>query len=72
MFRIISGALDPSAMRVRFARVGFHIKVFLTIFCPSFVSVMIVRCWEVMTSMESIKISEMIEIPMNRYETMQK
>ena len=63
---MISGALEPSAISVKFARVGFQIKVFFTTFVPSACSAMTVLYYEVMTSMESIKISEMIEIPMNK------
>ena len=66
MFRIISGALEPRAMSVRFARVGFQTGVFLTIFVPSGCTVIIVLVYEVIYSIDSIKMSEMIAIPMNR------
>ena len=66
MLRMISGALEPSAMSVKFARVGFQIKVFFTTFVPSACSAIMVLYCEVMTSIESINTSEMIEMPMNK------
>ena len=66
MLRMISGALEPRAMSVRLARVGFHTAVFLTIFVPSLCVVMTVLVYDVITSMESIKMSEIIATPMNK------
>ena len=33
--RIISGALEPRAIKVRFAKVGFHTGTFYSIYSPS-------------------------------------
>ena len=59
----ISGALDPKAMRVKFAKVGFQMSFFLKILVPSGISVITFRVWEVITSIESINTSEIRAIP---------
>ena len=66
MFKMISGALEPSAIKVRLASVGFQTFVLLITFSPSALVVTIYLVCEVITSIESMKTSEMIAIPMNR------
>lgn len=66
MFKMISGALEPSAINVRLASVGFQTFVLLMIFSPSAVVVTIALVCEVITSIESMNTSEMMAIPINR------
>ena len=63
----ISGADDPSAIKVKFAIVGFHTETVIVCSTPSISVYVMARVWEVITSMQSIKMSETIAIPKNKY-----
>ena len=63
----ISGALEPSAMSVRFAMVGFQTLTVAFYLVPFSSTYSISFVCDVMTSIEPMKMSEMIEMPRNRY-----
>ena len=62
---IISGAEEPSAIRVRLAMVGFQNIFSTSIMFPSASGIYTISDLEVIYSMASINISARIEIPMN-------
>jgi len=62
----ISGAEDPSAIKVRLAIVGFHTEMLASLETPLSSSYFTLLVWEVITSIEPMKISAMIAIPKNR------
>lgn len=67
----ISGALEPRTIRVKLATVGFQksMAVSISMKVPSYCYFfyLTITFFEVIFSMDSIKISETMEIPMNRY-----
>lgn len=65
--RRISGADDPNAISVRLAIVGFHTETFIVCSTPSMSVYLTALVCEVMTSIESINMSETRAIPKNRY-----
>jgi hypothetical protein len=64
----ISGALEPRAINVKLAIVGFHTDTFFysTIY-PSAFLIEIIYVYAVIFSIDAIKISDTIPIPMKRY-----
>ena len=65
-FNMISGALEPNAMSVKLASVGFQISDFLTTLVPSGISVITVLVCDVMTSIDSMNTSDMSAMPMKK------
>jgi len=64
--RRISGALDPRAIRVKLATVGFQKLTLVTTFVPSSRVCSISCCLDVIYSIAAMKISEIIPIPINK------
>lgn len=65
--RRISGAEEPRAISVRLAIVGFHTETFIVCSIPSISVYFTVLVWDVITSIASIKRSEIKAIPKKRY-----
>jgi hypothetical protein len=64
--RRISGALDPRAIRVKLATVGFQKLTSVSNLVPSSRVCSIFCFFDVIYSIADIKISEMIPIPINK------
>lgn len=62
----ISGALEPRAMRVKLATVAFQNLAFLYFKFPSLSSISSMTVLDVITSIDSMKISATIDIPRKR------
>lgn len=63
----ISGAEEPNAISVRLAIVGFHTETVIFCSIPSMSVYEIVLVCEVITSIQSIKMSDTKAIPKNKY-----
>ena len=70
---MISGADEPSAIKERFATVGFHtISSIVPITWPEPSLISLIWVWEVISSIASIKMSEIIPMPRKIYPRRQR